>query len=284
MTQEAVRALLGEIREVFTLPEVSVRIIQMLSDPDVGVKELHDVFKEDAALSSNLLRLANSAFYGFSHQVADVERAIVLLGLNAVKALAFTCSVRSSFETSVEPGKFSPRHLWFHSLAVGVIARRVFRKANLPNEEGVFLAGVIHDLGLLLENQCRPAQFEQVILAAADAQIGFLDVEREILDTDHCELGQALSEAWNFPAQLISVIARHHTPLEADEMLQPLTCAVAVASNMAGDLSFGFSDRTPADRLPPGVWDVLSLDPDTLDDVRDTVEPEVRSVTAILAV
>ena len=284
VSRKAVEGFLREVSQVATLPEVSTRILGALNDPDTDIRDLHALFGDDPALSANLLKLANSAFYGLPHQIEDIDRAIVLLGFTAVKTLALTCSLRTIFVPREDHGAFSPRLLWQHSLAAGVISRRIFRHARLPNEEGAFLAGVIHDLGLLVENQCRPGAFETVMRAAKYADVTFIELERRVLDTDHCELGQAVAERWNFPPFLVSVIAHHPAPLEADELFWPLTCAVAVACRAAvGDEP----DAMPFGAIEPlssQVWDVLGLDAQQFVAICASARNEAQSVATALAV
>jgi len=283
MSQKTVDVLLGEIREAAVLPEMGAGLVQTLSNPDVGFEELTRVFREDFALATNLLKIANSAFYGFSRQIDSTERAIVLLGVNAVKALAFACSVRSAFTAGVEIGHVWARRLWLHSLATGVIARRVFRKAGLPNDEGAFLAGVIHDMGLLLENQCRPELFVEVVEAASGADVPFRELEQHLLDTDQCELGQAAARQWRLPPHLVDVVACHHTPMEADEGARVLVCAVALAEHLSAQAPLDFGDLTPADTLDPWVWDVLKLEPNEVQALPEVVEEQTRALRSILA-
>ena len=284
MGQDSVAKYLQTISEVATLPEVSMRIMQMLEDPDTEAKDLEDVFREDPALSSKLLKLANSPFYGLSRQVADVGRAIVLLGFNAAKALALSSSVGSMFAVDAEGELFVPGHLWTHSLAVAVASRALFRAAGRPEADGAFLAGVMHDLGLLLEHQCRPQALADAVRAATANGSDFLQAERDQLGVDHCELGLAVAEKWHFPAVLANAMGYHHRPLEAPEEFHPVTCTLALADNMAAQLELGFADVKPTEGVPDWAADVLGLAPAQLDEVRGSLAEQVEPVCAAMGV
>ena len=284
MSEQAVSRYLQTINEVATLPEVSMRIMQMLDDPDTEAKDLQDIFREDPALSSKLLKLANSPFYGFSREIDDVGRAIVLLGFNAVKAMALSSSVGSMFTVDAHSEVFVPGHLWTHSLAVAVASRSIFQLAGLAEVEAAFLAGVMHDLGLLLEYQCSPAGLNEAVLAARNNGCDFLGAEQAVLDVDHCELGLAVAEKWHFPAMLANAMGYHHRPMDAPEEFREVTCTLALADNMAAQLDVGFADVSPSDDIPAEAADLLGLDAAKLDSVHDSVAEEVRSIRAALGV
>ena len=284
MSEETVEKLLQRVEELATLPEVSMRIMQMLDDPDTEARDLQRIFEEDSALSSKLLKLANSPFYGFSREIASVERAIVLLGFNAVKALALSSSVGSMFSSDEDANGLAPNQLWTHSLAVGVAARRIFRALGRAEGDGAFLAGVMHDMGLLLEHQCLPEALSEVIQAVGRDGGDFLTAEQDRLDADHCEFGLAIADKWHFPAALANAIGYHHRPLEAEEEYQPLTCALALADNLAAQLQLGFSDLIPVEEIPAWAGDVLGVEAAALDEIRESVAEEVQSVRAAMGV
>ena len=284
MSREAVEKLMRTVDEIATLPEVSMKIMQMLDDPDTEAKDLQDIFKEDPALSSKLLKLANSPFYGFSREIADVGRAIVLLGFNAVKALALSSSIGKMFASDTGANGFAPSQLWTHSLSVGVASRRVFGAAGQSELESAFMAGVMHDLGLLLEHQCCPEALSEVMEAVRTEGVRFVDAEQASLDTDHCELGLGVAEKWHFPPVLANAMGYHHVPMEAPEEFRPLTCTLALADHLSARLSLGFADVTASEDTPDWVGDVLKLDAAKLDEIQASVAEEVASVRSVMGV
>jgi len=284
MSDQTVRKFMRDFSEVATLPEVSMRIMQMMEDPDTEAKDLQDIFREDPALSSKLLKLANSPFYGFSRQVADVGRAIVLLGFNAVKALALSSSVGSMFAADTQGEAFSPGQLWTHSLAVGVTARRAFRLTSRPEGEAAFLAGVMHDLGLLLEHQCKPQPLAEAVESARSSGGSLLDAEQALLDTDHCELGRAVAEAWHFPAMLASAMGYHHSPSEAPEDYRGLAHALALGDVLSAQLDIGFAEVHPSEEVSARECEAVGLDQAQFDGLRDSVAEEVNTVRAVMGV
>src|SRR3954470_10166923 len=190
--QEAVR----KITTIATLPEVTAKIIATVEDPKSTASALHKIVSHDPALVTRILKVVNSAFYGLPGQIGSIERAIVLLGLNAVKNLAVAASLGQLFRGAQLCEGFTPKDLWTHCIAVGVAARELARQMKLPVADEAFLAGMIHDMGILVAMQVYPEQVKQVCETAKKGERPFVDIEREVLGMDHQQLGMALAEQW----------------------------------------------------------------------------------------
>src|SRR5215813_7890971 len=156
-------AAIGKIGEIATLPEVTVKIIKIVEDPKTTARDLHDVIKHDPALSARILKVVNSAFYGLPGQIASVDRAIVLLGLSAVKNIAIAGSMTRLFQSGSAIEGFNPVEVWRHSIAVGVASRMITAAQGRPSVEESFLAGLIHDLGLLVVRQVYPRKLADIL-------------------------------------------------------------------------------------------------------------------------
>src|SRR4051794_20786061 len=168
--QPRVLEIVKKVTTIATLPEVTAKIIQTVEDPKSTAAKLHQIVTHDPALVTRILKVVNSAFYGLPGQIGSVERAIVLLGLNAVKNIAVAASIGQLFRTSkVCPG-FSARDLWTHCIAVGVAARDLAKQMGSQIAEEAFLAGMIHDVGILISLQTFPEQLSQVCAAAKSGE------------------------------------------------------------------------------------------------------------------
>src|SRR4028119_2292080 len=151
---EAVR----NVTTIATLPEVTAKIIATVEDPRSSAQALHKIVSHDPALVTRILKVVNSAFYGLPGQIGSIERAIVLLGLNAIKNLAVAASLGQMFRGGQLCEGFAPKDLWTHCIAVGVAARDLARQMKLPVADEAFLAGMIHDMGILISMQVNPEQ------------------------------------------------------------------------------------------------------------------------------
>src|SRR4051812_24741608 len=145
-----------KITAIATLPEVTNKIIATVEDPKSSASTLHKLVAHDPALVTRILKVVNSAFYGLPGQIGSIERAIVLLGLNAVKNIAVGASLGQLFRGAALCEGFTAKDLWRHCIAVGVAARDVARQMKLPFADEAFLAGMIHDVGILISLQVAP--------------------------------------------------------------------------------------------------------------------------------
>src|SRR3990170_1968901 len=149
---------LRKVTAVAALPEVTAQIIKTVEDPKSSASQLHKIVSHDPALVTRILKVVNSAFYGLPGQIGSIERAIVLLGLNAVKNLAVAASLGQLFRGAKLCDGFTPKDLWTHCIAVGVAARDLARQMKLPVADEAFLAGMIHDMGILIALQVYPEE------------------------------------------------------------------------------------------------------------------------------
>src|SRR5688572_29360705 len=165
--QARAREAVRKVTTIATLPEVTNQIIRTVEDPKSTAGQLHKIVSHDPALVTRILKVVNSAFYGLPGQIASVERAIVLLGLNAIKNIAVAASLGQLFRGVKLCEGFTAKDLWTHCIAVGVTAREIARLMKLPLADEAFLAGMIHDIGLLVSLQVHP---DKLKLACETAQ------------------------------------------------------------------------------------------------------------------
>src|SRR5216110_3624485 len=157
-----VQQALKKVTTIATLPEITSQIIKTVEDPRSSAAQLHQLVSHDPALVTRILKVVNSSFYGLPGQIASMERAIVLLGLNAVKNIAVAASLGQMFRGAKLCEGFTAKDLWKHCVAVGVTARELCRLMKLPTGDEAFLAGMIHDVGMLVALQTTPEQLRKV--------------------------------------------------------------------------------------------------------------------------
>jgi len=244
MGRREITQLLDRVVELNTLPEVTQKILSLTEDPSSSAHDLNEVLKHDMALSSKLLRVVNSAFYGLPGRVADVDRAIVLLGFQAVRNLAIAATMAALFrKRGTEVRGFSAMNLWRHSVATAAAARAVVNTVGLRSlREEAFLAGIVHDLGVLVEYQFAPKQFADVMAATGGGRAALVDAEQSVLEMTHQDIGQSLAERWKFPRTMQLVTGYHHRPERLAEEHRLLPSVVAEAGAMAESCGYTFMD------------------------------------------
>lgn len=224
-----VQRALAKVSEVASLPEVTARIVDVVENPRATAHDLHEIIRSDPGLAAKILKVVNSAFYGLPAQIGSLDRAVVLLGLTAVKNLALAASLARLFKGKAISAQFAARDLWRHSLAVAVGARLLARAGGSPNADEVFVAGLVHDLGLIVAQQLFAARVQEVAERCLNEPQSFCAAERAVMGTDHQVLGGVLAERWRFPPGLRCAIAYHHDPAGLQAPLQRATALVYVA-------------------------------------------------------
>ncbi len=249
---------------IATLPEVTAKIITTVEDPRSTASKLHQIIAHDPALVTRILKVVNSAFYGLPGQIGSVERAIVLLGLNAIKNIAVAASIGQLFRMAKICEGFSAKDLWTHCIAVGVCARDLAKQMKLPIADEAFLAGMIHDVGILLQLQTSPEQTRQVC-EAAKGDRDFCDLEREIIGIDHQQLGAALCEQWKFPHSCQLVAGNHHNPTKLTDQNRMLVNLVWAADTMCCKSKHGFNLTACHQNLTPADLGTMQIDAAAVD-------------------
>src|SRR3954452_12884537 len=242
--QAIVSESIKKVTTIATLPEVTAQIIKTVEDPKSTATQLHKIVAHDPALVSRILKVVNSAFYGLPGQIASIERAIVLLGLNAVKNIAVAASLGQLFRGVKLCEGFTAKDLWRHCVAVGVGARELARQQSLPIADEAFLAGMIHDVGMLVSLQSNPEQLKLVCQRAQQegGTKDFCTIEREVSGgIDHQMLGAALAEQWKFPRPCVLVAGWHHRPSQLTDANRKLVHLVHIADTMCCQAGLGFT-------------------------------------------
>jgi len=280
---QVIKVALSRIGDIATLPEVTTRIITVVDDPKSTARDLHNIIKNDPALASKILKVVNSAFYGLPGQVSEIDRAIVLLGLSAVKNIAISASISRLFTAERISDKFTARDIWRHSVAVAVATRQFcVQVGKRPFAEEAFLAGLIHDLGLLVERQAYADGLAAVIRECAKGGRMFHELEQEIVGTDHQDLGSALAAKWKFPRGLQTVLGYHHrvSNLGAEHRLLPVM--VYVADCLCCQEHFGFHLTGENQTVDEAMLTSIGLTDAGFQQVREELPEQVEACEMIL--
>ncbi len=201
--------LLRRIDEISTLPHVALKVMEVANDPDSGAADLKEAMESDAALSARVLRCVNSSAYAARTRITNLQQAIAYLGLKQIRNLAMTASVSDLFQKNGAVGPYRRIDLWRHLVSVGICARMIAMRRKLPAFEDAFLAGLLHDLGIILEDQHAHSHFCRVI-QRLDKERTLAETEREVLGFDHTLLGFRVAESWRFPEPVRAAIRYHH--------------------------------------------------------------------------
>ncbi len=265
--ERLLRIIEEELQDLPPLPAVVTRVLQTVNDPTTSAGDLYRIISADQAISGKILRLVNSSYYGFPRKITTITHAVVILGFNTVRNLATSLGVFNAFDgarrTALNRDEF-----WAHSLATGVAASLIARRKNISAKaaEEVFVGGLLHDMGKLFLDQYFPDQYAIAVKLAKAANISIWDSEKTALGIGHVMVGKRISEKWNLPPALTSMIALHHQPNYAKDFFD-IVAVIHTADFLVRKIGIGAAgdDQIPVIApevqqwlaFTPAVWDSL---------------------------
>lgn len=257
-------------------PAVALKVLEELSKEEFETRQVVRWIESDPAFTAELLRVANSALYGFSHQIPSVHRAAMTLGADFVKALAMTVAMRTYLKTALRLPVL--RRCWRHSLACGVLAGELC-SATRGASDSAYTAGLLHDIGRMGLLATYPAEYANILGVSTEHSFDLLHCEHELFDIDHCEAGAWMAREWKLPTELIDIAARHHEEFDRENTLLN---SVRLACRMADALGFSvIQDRSLDDflglmgRLPP---ESRSRFPETFEELKAMVVSRIDAL------
>lgn len=278
MTSPNVRDAVLRIKDLPTLPSVLGKILATAADPDSSALDLGQHISADQSLSATLLKLVNSAYYGFYRQISSITQAIVMLGFLEVRNLTLTAT---AFRTlSKSSSNYDRIQLWRHSLATAMIAERINKRLRL-GIDGSFESGLLHDFGKVALDMLYPEDFR---LAAEEAhkRVAYIrDIEHERFEIDHAEVGGLLGEHWNLPPAVVEAIRYHHQPEAADKSPR-LTALTCVANYITYGAGLGESSNGRSPEFPKEAAAVIGVSEAFAQELVDELSKEHDKVDEFL--
>lgn len=208
--------IIQKIDEIESIPPAISRVQQMVADPNVNFKELADYIKYDQGLTADVLKMANSAYFGFTKEISSVKQAIVRLGLNRIFELTMSSAVAPIIKKEIKGYDLSKGDLWKHSIGVAISAEKIAEFLEIKVPRYTFTAGLLIDIGKVAISTFLDFSPEPVMKLAYQKKIPFNIAERRIFGISHEEAGAILMEKWNLPDELVDVVRWHHQPNRID--------------------------------------------------------------------
>lgn len=208
--------LIEEFSNVQTLPHVVTQLTQLIADSNTTMKQFEEVIEMDPVLVARLLKIVNSPMYGLMQKVDSIGRAVAYLGMKNLNNIAITDALMGIFMQENESEFFSRNKLWLHCAAVSICSKMVAERIFGINGDDAYLCGILHDFGIIVEDQVRNDQFF-TICRDSTSSTRMLELEQEQLGTDHCELGYILTGEWSMGESIRIAIRDHHSLLDEVE-------------------------------------------------------------------
>ncbi|HZK57101.1 MAG TPA: HDOD domain-containing protein [Clostridia bacterium] len=238
MTKVTLEEIIRRVKDIPTLPNITNEIMRLTEDPDSTVRDIENVIMKDQSLTARILRLANSAYYGYPRRISTISEASVLLGFQAIRSITLTASVGGLLVREVPGYGLEKNELWKQSQSCAIISRYIARKVHFARVDQAYVAGLLRDIGKVIVSYYLTEYFKQIMNLVENENISFLDAEEEILGFHHGQVGAEIAKKWNLPEELAEAIAYHHNPEKAT--INPkLTSIVHIADAIVMTLGIG---------------------------------------------
>lgn len=268
--RDSFKKSLRQVKNLPTLPGIVIKLTKMASDPDTTSEQMGKVIGRDHILAAKLLRLVNSAFYGFPQKISSISSAIILLGFNVIKSLIISASIFELMESN-------DLELWEHSMGCALACNVIAKRLGIQDPEEISTAGLIHDIGKVAIKIELPDQHHEILTLIAEKQIPMREAEREVLGLDHAEAGGWLAKNWNLPEKLIEPISCHHDPRNAKKE-QVASSIIHFGDILIRSLGYGHAGDIWVPPLSKRAWQLLNLNRTDVDAILDEIEEKLWDI------
>lgn len=279
--EEGARAALRLVRTqsgLISLPATFFKIMEVMESPFSSAMHIAEVVGKDSSLTAKLLKLVNSAFYGFPSKVDSISRAVALLGTKELTSLALGISVIGVFD-GIPENVLNMEGFWRHSISCGVYSSLISSNSTGGTDERFFVAGLLHDIGRLLMIKCMPERCLESVALSRHEGIPLFQAEQRLLGFDHARVGGILCKEWRMPATLEQMVRYHHDPSNSKHVQD--AAAVHLANLLAIAAGTGSSGEGVFPPLRPRAWDRLKLCPGDLFPIVQQAQRQINEIVHI---
>ncbi len=279
----ATQCIVDAVRDLPTLPAAAMRLAELARDERSSSADFERAIRPDPALTANLLRIANSAYFGLRARVDSVRNAVTLLGLRRVSEMAAAAAFAQTLPARIPGYGMDAGQFWLHSVAVAVLAERLAVETQLPRPDSTFTAGLLHDVGKLAVAAFVSSSSAD-LFARVRAGAVLAEAEREVLGLDHAQVGELVASAWSLPPAVAAVARWHHTP-DGLPLLEHrrLVDLVHAADALAHAMGLGADRGELARKVESGASERMGLRARALERVAGESLDAIRDMAALFA-
>ena len=281
MNKTILNQILSKVKSFPTMPEAGAKMLSVLEDPDTEISDIEEILRYDPGLTANILKLANSAYFGIPSKIGSLKQAVMVLGFKRLKQLVVASCVSAVMDKSVAGYDLPPGNLWRHSIAVSLAAEALVKDKKKTVSQDVFTPALLHDVGKLVLGTFVKEELVAIKSIAAKG-VPFVVAENMILGTDHAEIGAQILTHWNFPKDVIHAVRWHHNP-DSPKTITPQMDIVYLANLLCqtGDTSDGTGGQSV--ELSPAVIERLGVQVDQFEEISGKIAQWVDELSDALA-
>jgi len=273
--------LIANLGDLPPLPQVASQVLRVSADPDATAEDLRKVISMDQALTSQILKISNSAMFGMVREVTTLTQAIMTLGFSTIKSVVIASSAKNLYHRGTVG--LQERLIWEHAL-VSAIASRAFAKSlRFARIEEAFIGGLLHDIGKSVMGVKFPERYGALLRSVYNENTICLDLELETFGFDHAMVGEALVSQWNLAPSLQAAVRFHHDPIHAPEVHQQLAAIVALANHLALEEKVGIGDPAHLEGASMQAMEILQFSPEALAGIKDGVRAAIEQDKTMIA-
>lgn len=274
------KQLVADISDLMSLPDVCIRVNEMVDDPNSSAVDIGKVITRDPGMTARLLRIANSPFYGFVQEITTVSRAIAVIGTTQLRDLVLATSAIDTFD-NIPNHLVNMKDFWTHSIYTGLCAKALAEQLDKKKSESFFVAGLLHDIGQLVLFNKMPEQSKDILIQVMEGPEGveFHHEEKKIFGFDHAEVGAELLNHWKLPEMLCESVRYHHEPLKAEKYAKE-TAVVHIANSLGCLAELHSENAWEAPQIEPKAWEVTGLNPDITKQITEKAEEEFNEISS----
>ena len=267
-----------DVGSVPVLPELADHVIRMALENEVSVTKLADLIEKDQALTARILSLANSTYYKRSRDIYTVRDAVVVVGLDSVRTVALGVSVLGMFPTVKDSG-LDYKDFWRHSMACALYAEAMMETVSQPLSTKAFCVGLLHDIGKLVLDRTMPHDYAQALQKAREGTKPLIEVEDEILGTNHAEIAREVLSYWKLPPVYEESVWCHHAPIKViDDEQYKISGVVHIANILAHMTCVGASGNNYPQEISMQLLKKFHLEQDVLDNLMNSIPKQIDAI------
>ena len=281
---EIYRKIYSRIEELPTLPVITIKLLKAFEDKNYNAANIAELISWDASLTSKILKIANSAYYGFQQQVSSLQYAIALLGLTMIKSLALSLGVITSLPDSPGSRFFNPEKLWLHNIAAATVMESIKTKVErVPQESPLFVIGMLHDTGKIVLDQFFNEKFTAVLESLHTDTSKELHIkEKNIIGVDHCDVGAMLFQRWHFPETIVTPIQLHHSEKRFDSPLGVEISILRIGNIIPQQVGLGSDGNAVPPDIDGGDLENTGLTEKNIEALRQELMEKQEGINAFL--